>query len=89
MVVNTIKKIMETYANLYIPKQKKEKFDDTSSSYGYITMIIMWFVSLFAIYLSFKCNNGFNWGHFLLAFFFAPFYIVYHLAVTRLCGLID
>ncbi len=89
MVVNTIKKVMETYANLYIPKRKKEKFDDESSSnYDLLTIIIVWVVSLFAIYLSFKCSNGFNLGQFLLAFIFPPFYIIYHLAVSNLCGLL-
>ena len=88
MIVNTIKKVMESYKNLYIPK-KKENFDDTSTMFEYVAIIIMWIVTLFAIYLSFKCNKGFDLGQFLLAFVFAPFYIVYHLAVTNLCGLMN
>ena len=88
MIVNTIKKVMESYKNLYIPK-KKENFDDTSTMFEYVAIIIMWIVTLFAIYLSFKCSKGFDIGQFLLAFIFAPFYIVYHLAVTNLCGLMN
>tara|TARA_B100000401_G_scaffold428350_1_gene360862 strand:- start:8558 stop:8797 length:240 start_codon:yes stop_codon:yes gene_type:complete len=35
----------------------------------------------YAIFLVFKCNKGtFNIGHFLAAFFFAPFYVIYQLA---------
>ena len=38
-------------------------------------------LSLYAIYLSFKCNKGgFNIGNFLVALFFAPFYVIYQFA---------
>ena len=38
-------------------------------------------LSLYAIYLSFKCNKGgFNIAHFLAALFFAPFYVIYQFA---------
>jgi hypothetical protein len=85
-----LKKALESYANLYFPFNKiskKEKFDETSSEY-IIGLLVYWLVNLFAIYLSFRCNKGFNFGSFLLAFFFGPFYIIYHLAVTNLCGLV-
>jgi hypothetical protein len=84
-----IKKVLETYVNLYIPN-KKEKFDAEGkpmSAFSFIYIMIMWLVTGFAIYLSFRCHRKFNLGAFLLAFFFAPFYIIYHLAVTGLCGL--
>lgn len=92
MIVDTAKKVIETYKNLYIPKNKKEKFDDDScvyESYIYslITAIISWLVTGFAIYLSFKCSNEFNIGQFLLALFCSPFYIIYHIFATKLCGL--
>jgi hypothetical protein len=38
-------------------------------------------VTIFAIYLTFKCNKGFNFGEFLLACCCAPFYVAYKLAV--------
>jgi hypothetical protein len=90
MVVDTAKKIIESYVNLYIPK-KKEKFTSVNKGVplmSLITAFISWLVAVFAIYLSFRCSKGFNIGQLLLALFCAPCYILYHLAVTKLCGLI-
>ena len=43
-----------------------------------IIMRLFWTVVVcIAVYYSFKVSGGFNWGPFLLALFFAPFYIVY------------
>jgi hypothetical protein len=47
--------------------------------YGVFHMII----SIFAIYLSFKCNKGVNLIDLLLAIFFPFFYIIYRLAVSE------
>ncbi len=81
------KKIIKTYSSMFFPK-KKEHFENSSGFLYNITMVIIsWIIFGFAIYLSFKCNKGFNLGSFLLAFFFSPFYILYHLALTNLCGL--
>ena len=93
MVLETIKKVLETYVNVYVPKKnKKEKFKDDEteekSGFSIIHTIIWWIVMGFAIYLSFKCNGKFILGDFLLALFCAPCYIIYHLAMTGLCGLI-
>ena len=42
---------------------------------------IAWFIlTLMALYLSFKRNNGFSLGSFLIALFFPPIYIVYYFA---------
>ena len=42
---------------------------------------IVWFlIAIFALYLSFKRNNGFNLGSFLVALLFPPIYIVYFYA---------
>ena len=53
-------------------------------SISFINFLISLFwtlLSLYAIYLSFKCNKGgFNIGHFLAALFFAPFYVIYQFA---------
>jgi hypothetical protein len=91
MTINILQKTLETYINLYIPK-KKEKFDDNdlndSSSYDIIVIIISWLITGFAAYLSFKCSRGFSMGPFLLAIIFSPFYIIYHIFSTNLCGLI-
>ncbi len=40
-------------------------------------------LSMFAAYLSFKCNNGFELGDFLLATCCSPFYIAYRFAVDK------
>jgi hypothetical protein len=37
--------------------------------------------TIFAIYLSFKCNNGFDFGGFLAACCCSPLYVAYKLAV--------
>lgn len=94
MTVNILQKTLETYINLYIPK-KKEKFDDNGdsyydypTSYSIIMIIVAWLITGFAAYLSFKCSNGFSIGPFLLAILFPPYYIIYHIFATNLCGLI-
>ena len=101
MVVNTIKKVMETYSNIYFPdlQLKKEKFDDNtndndscngdSCDYAIIMAIVSWLVTGFAVYLSFKCSNGFSVGQFLLALLFSPIYIIYHIFATKLCGMMN
>jgi hypothetical protein len=87
MILNNMKQILENYINSFIPN--KEKFNNIETNFMYfIEMIIKWLVKGFAIYLSFRCNNGFELSSFLLAFIFSPIYIIYHLAVTNLCGLI-
>ncbi len=94
MIINIFKKTLESYINLYIPK-KKEMFDDNGNSYyiditlyNIIMTIILWLLTGFAAYLSFKCSNGFSIGPFILAILFAPFYIIYHIFATNLCGII-
>jgi len=42
--------------------------------------LIYLIITLMALYLSFKRNNGFNLGSFLIALFFPPIYIVYYFA---------
>ena len=88
---NVSQKIVDTYSYLYLP-HKKENYDDNSGSSSNISIvnIIFWVIFIFAIYLSFRCNKGFNiWG-FLGAFFFSPIYVVYKLATTeKLCGLMN
>jgi len=50
--------------------------------------LIYLLLSMFAIYLSFKCNNGFSFWGFLAALFFPFIYIPFKLATSRdMCGL--
>ena len=44
--------------------------------------IIYLIITLMSLYLSFKRNNGFNLGSFLIALFFPPIYIIYYYATT-------
>ncbi len=98
MVVDTIKKVIETYSNVYFPNifpKEKFKYDNNydqeqaESCNYYITMaIVSWLITGFAVYLSFKCSSGFSLGPFLLALLFSPIYIIYHIFATKLCGLL-
>lgn len=46
-------------------------------------------MSLVAIYLSWKCNNGFNWLSFIGALFFPYIYIIFTLATKGTCGILE
>ena len=48
----------------------------------YIYIIFHSILTLFAIYLSFKCNEGFDFLGFLMAIFFPYIYIIYKYATT-------
>jgi len=56
---------------------------------GGVTMgsVILMILSAYAIFLSFKCNKGFNLWGFLGALFLPMFYIPYKLAtMPKQCG---
>ena len=50
-----------------------------SSAYRYIHV----FLALFAIYISFRCNNGFEFWSFLAALCCPVFYVIYMLISTN------
>ena len=57
-------------------------------SYGsgrYIYSIFHIIMSLIAIYLSYKCNKGFNMGSFIIAICCPYIYIIYTLATKGTC----
>jgi hypothetical protein len=86
-MINLPKKIFEMYSDIYLPK-KKEKFDNSPCSiFDIVFKIVAWIIMLFAAYLSLKCKNKFDIADFVLAVFFPPFYIIYHMVFTKLCGL--
>jgi hypothetical protein len=67
--------------------QNNEKKTSCSLCISDIIYSILYLIILiYAIYLSIKCNDGFNFGSFLLALFFAPIYIIYHIAVENSCN---
>jgi hypothetical protein len=60
------------------------KSDSSRSIYSVFHMI----VSLFALYLSFKCNDGFDFGSILMACFCPYIYIIYKFATSEnFCGI--
>ena len=53
-----------------------------------IVSFLYFVIMLFALYLSFLCNNGLDIGGFLMALFFPYIYIIYKLATVKdFCGL--
>jgi len=52
-----------------------------------ISRMIGTLVVLYALFLVFRCNKGFNLGEFILAICCAPFYIVYKIANPKNCNL--
>ena len=60
-----------------------------TSKKTYFVSILYFVVVMFALYLSFICNNGFDLGGFLMALFFPYIYIIYKLATSKnFCDLI-
>jgi hypothetical protein len=87
--MNIPKKILKTYSSLYIPRKSENFESEGDATYSLLINLISWIVLGFAVYLSFRCNKGFNLGGFLVALFFSPIYIIYHLATSKLCGLMQ
>ena len=72
-------------SNNYFDDQKKQ-----STGY-YIYALFMFFLWGIAIFLSIRCNGGFDFGAFIAACCCTPFYIIYKLAtmpkdVIQLCN---
>ncbi len=55
----------------------------------YIFSVFHTIMSLVAIYLSFRCNKGFEIGPFLVALCCPYIYIIYILATRGTCGIIE
>ena len=60
-------------------EKNKETFENT---YGSMYSIFHLILAIFAIYLSFKCNHGFELPHFLLACCCPIPYIIYQFVVS-------
>jgi len=56
--------------------------ENNSNPFKYIYSIFHFILTLFAIYLSFKCNEGFDFLGFVMAIFFPYIYIIYKYATT-------
>jgi hypothetical protein len=55
------------------------------SHYGPMYSVFHTIIMVFALYLSFKCNNGFNPVDFLLACCCPVLYIIYRAATSQFC----
>jgi hypothetical protein len=75
-----------TYDNYLttVDEEKKPK-----KCYKMLYLITNTIIAFFAIYLSWKCNNGFNLGSFLFALICPPIYIIWVLASRGGCGIFD
>ena len=63
--------------------------EDKYYTYDPFFTLIAYIIFFFAIYLSFRCNNGFSFWGFLGAFLFSPIYVIYKLTSTpKMCNLI-
>lgn len=61
--------------------KKSSNSDDPVDIFKIIQYLIMVLMFFGAIYLSFKCNDGFHLGDLLLACCCSPCYLVYRLAI--------
>ena len=78
-----------TYVLIDKKEKKKEECGDElnlKSNGMQIYLIFHIILTCVAVYLSHKCNSGYNVFHFLLAFFFPYVYIIYMLAIRGLCN---
>ena len=73
-------------------KKKDKKDKQYTQSFGdYLYKILLFFITCIALYLSVRCNGGFDLGASLVAFFCSPFYIIYKLIlipkdVMKMCN---
>ena len=71
-------------------RSKIENFSDNVTFDKKTVLTIMFaifhiIIFVFALFLSFRCNNGFNFWGFISAFFFPYIYIIYILAAKFQC----
>ena len=72
--------------NSYNNSSKKLDCKPCPKPLSNIYSLLYTLVVLFAIYLSFKCSQKFDFGTFLLALFFAPIYILYVIIFKKFCN---
>ena len=64
-----------------VSTKKSSNTDDPVDIFRIIQYLIMVIIFFGAIYLSFKCNDGFHLGDFLIACCCSPCYVIYRLAI--------
>jgi hypothetical protein len=70
-------------------KEKKNETEEKNNQYKLIYSIMHIIISLFAIYLSWKCNDGFDLMSFIVALMCPYLYIVWALATRGGCGIFE
>ena len=70
--------------NFKVTNNKNNKNNKNNNKISKLTIlfsIINWIIFFLALYLSFKCNKGFDLSSFLIACCCAPFYVIYRIVV--------
>jgi hypothetical protein len=66
-------------------RRRRRRSSSRRTPYGPMYSVFHTIIMVFALYLSFKCNNGFNLVDFLLACFCPVIYIIYRAATSQFC----
>ncbi len=77
---------MSTPATVNQTKKTQPKLQEQQSDRQAMYSVFHTILFIVALYLSFKCNRGFNLGSFLLACCCPMFYIPYILATKGFCS---
>ena len=80
-IKNVVKKIEKYTGYTYGSENGSEKEDKPLDLFGLVWLCVNLGLLIFALYLSFKRNAGFNFGSFLMACCCYPCYIAYALAI--------
>ena len=79
--------IQPTQQNINIRFRKKKNHSPPQNNIIDTIWKIIHIIAIFyAIYLSFKCNNGFSFIPFLFALVIPEIYIIYIIAVQKFCN---
>ena len=81
---------MSTYEPAYyVPENNNQEKPKPKPQFCSLYMVTHLIVSFFAIYLSWRCNNGFKLLPFLAALLCPYLYIIWALATKGGCGVFD
>jgi hypothetical protein len=89
--ISATPKKMEINLTDFIEKRLNPKCPpcDKATTGRYIYSVFHSIMALVAIYLAFRCNNGFKLGSFLIACTCPYIYIIYIVATKGTCGIIE
>jgi uncharacterized membrane protein (DUF485 family) len=62
---------------------------DMNNSGMYMYVIFHTIMTFISVYLAYRCNNGFEWGTFIVSLFFPYIYIIYTLSSRGTCGVFE